>query len=452
MLTIRIRKKRFILGSDQFVLILTAILLCMSVWEGVLGALQLFGIKESNNIFFNITGSFYNPGPFGCFIAMTFPLFIYISYRSGNRWILLIARLVVLLDVLVISASLSRTAWLACIMGSVVAFNDKVKPFLKRIDAVILIIFISMVCLLGAFVLKEDSAKGRILMWKVAVLAINSNPFEGVGWKNVGGAYGDAQEDYFSTECRSEEERQIADAPRYVFNEYLQIAIAFGWGWMLIMIFIFVMAITSSIKARRFEICGCMAAVMVVMFASYPFQFQISVITMAMICVIALLSNDYWINKYIVIPTVIVGSIVIIFMKSTDSIEWSFYNGQVLHRTQKYNESNDVLKLLIEESSDPMILNLIGKNYNYIGKLDSAEYYLIRSTKRCPNRLYPHYLLMKLYEDTLYFNKDRLVREAEFIIMHKEKIHSPAIDDMKKEAYNILYQIGVKNSIINLSK
>ena len=74
-----------------------------------------------------------------------------------------------------------------------------------------------------------------------------------------------------------------------------------------------------------------------------------------------------------------------------------FQTGLALHKSGQWEKSNGVMMDLLHHSSDPMPLNIIGKNYTELNMHDSAEYYLHRSTMRCPNRLYPHYLLMKLY-------------------------------------------------------
>ena len=87
-----------------------------------------------------------------------------------------------------------------------------------------------------------------------------------------------------------------------------------------------------------------------------------------------------------------------------------------------------------------MILNIIGKNYRALGMADSAEYYLKKSANRCPNRLYPHYLLMQLYGDTLSLDRQAQRREAEIIMTMQEKILSPAVEEMRSEAEKVLTQ------------
>ena len=85
-----------------------------------------------------------------------------------------------------------------------------------------------------------------------------------------------------------------------------------------------------------------------------------------------------------------------------------------------------------------MVLNIIGKNYRALGMCDSAEYYLQKSVNRCPNRLYPHYLLMQLYGDSTCLNPSAQQREARILLDMNEKIPSPAVDEMRMEAQSIL--------------
>ena len=110
-----------------------------------------------------------------------------------------------------------------------------------------------------------------------------------------------------------------------------------------------------------------------------------------------------------------------------------FQTGLALHKSGQWEKSNEVMMDLLSHSSDPMPLNIIGKNYTELNMRDSAEHYLHRSTLRCPNRLYPHYLLMKLY---LRQPADSAAarREAKILLSTKEKVPSPAIEEMREEA------------------
>ena len=221
-----------------------------------------------------------------------------------------LAWVVIVLDAVLLPASMSRTAWCAAVAGSVVAlFGNKVMLFGRRLKEVctwrrggntipltknspltlysslLIIIAICSLLIFGAYRMKEGSADGRFLMWKVAAGAVSPHPFEGVGWRNVAGAYREAQELYFASGSASTNEILVADAPEYVFNEYLQIAIAYGWGWSLLMVTVLIVAFVSAFRRGSYGMAGSVAACAVVMTASYPFQFPISILTIGVICI-----------------------------------------------------------------------------------------------------------------------------------------------------------------------
>ena len=65
------------------------------------------------------------------------------------------------------------------------------------------------------------------------------------------------------------------------------------------------------------------------------------------------------------------------------------------------------MKEALQRSCDPMILNVIGKNYQQMGDCLSAEDWFIRSTHRLPGRIYPYYLLAKLYAEPGFRQPDK---------------------------------------------
>ena len=297
----------------------------------------------------------------------------------------------------------------------------------------------------GVYRMKQGSADGRFLMWKVAAGAVSSHPFEGVGWQHVAGAYSMAQERYFASGMASPGEILVADAPEYVFNEYLQIAIAYGWGWSLLMIAVLIGAFVSAFRNGRYGIAGSVAACAVVMTASYPFQFPISILTIGAICIAAFLGSGKLPRKKFNIQTSTFKIIIVLggtLFLTIDCKKFDqnvlFQTGLALHKSGQWKKSNDVMINLLPHSSDPMPLNIIGKNYTEINMCDSAEFYLRRSTLRCPNRLYPHYLLMKLYlkEPT---DSAAARREAKILLSTKEKVPSPAVEQMRKEAVKLMH-------------
>ena len=84
-------------------------------------------------------------------------------------------------------------------------------------------------------------------------------------------------------------------------------------------------------------------------------------------------------------------------------------------------------------SCDPMNLNIIGKNYQAIGKYEKAEEYFIRSTHRLPGRIYPYYLLAKLYAEPEYRHPEILKQAVQIVLTKEPKVQSTAIREMREE-------------------
>ena len=419
--------------------LLVLVILLVGLFEAAWGLLQLFGIVSSGHFRYAFSGSFYNPGPYACFLAVVMPLALNVSIHAGNKLQKTLGMSMVAACAILIPASLSRTALIAGAIGGVCATWDNISAIYHRTPKrlVIILVIITMIAA-GAICVKKDSAKGRFLMWKIAMTAVADVPVNGVGWEHVAGCYGNAQEQYFASGEGTDDERLVADAPMFVFNEYLQIAIAFGPIAAFCVVGVMLGGINVALNNKSRGIAGCAISAAVVMFASYPFQFAIFVITITMIMLGAWWSSAYPIVR--ICGSIVTLSLCALFLtyNSTVDVGSRFAEGLLLHRSYNYKESNECLLELVGYSGDPMILNVIGKNYCSLGMPDSAEHYFTRSTHRCPNRIYPHYLLMQLYNDSAYHDHDALMRELSIVIETKEKIPSPAIDEMRTEARNIL--------------
>lgn len=346
----------------------------------------------------------------------------------------------VALAAMIIPATLSRTAWIASLAGATVALSDKIAPILyrQRKIALVLTVAIAAFAFTGCYFLKKDSADGRLLMWKVAADAAMEAPLTGVGWDRVAGSYGDAQERYFAAGKGSEQEVMVAGAPEYVFNEYLQVAIAFGTPAALWMMALLIGAIAAAVNAKAFGLAGAAVAVAVVMTASYPLQFPLFTVTIGVVLAGCYLSaRKGWIRLAGCIAT-IASAWLLLANSSAKDVSGEFNAGRSLHRVERYRKSIDCLLAIAPYSSDPMPLNIIGKNYQALGMPDSAAHYFRRAANRCPNRLYPHYLLMQLYADSASYDRDLMLQEARILATKKEKVPSPAVDEMRRKALTIL--------------
>lgn len=418
--------------------IMSFVILALGISEMLMGLLQITGVTYSLHSRYIATGNFYNPGPYACYLAVSFPIAISWTCTRDSRIKSWIGIGYVMICVLLISLTMSRTAIIACTAGSVIALWNKIgRIHLTKWQ----ITYSAAICvvLIGSFYyVKKDSADGRMLMWKVALKATNDVPATGVGWQNVAGAYGIAQEKHFASGKSKTQEILVADAPKYVFNEYLQTAIAYGPVAACVLIFLVTGGIILAITNKSYAFAGSASAAAIVMFASYPLQFPFFAVTIAIILSGAWLSSSSKVTG--LAGCIITVTACTLFLKTNDTIDvhTEFNVAHSMHQSGDYRGSNARLLRLLDHSADPMILNIIGKNYKAMRQPDSAEHYFRRAANRCPNRLYPHYLLMHLYGDSAYLDKKAERQEAEYILTVHEKISSPAIDDMRREARKIL--------------
>ena len=110
-----------------------------------------------------------------------------------------------------------------------------------------------------------------------------------------------------------------------------------------------------------------------------------------------------------------------------------FEYAQCLSNQKEYELSNLYLENATSLKVDPMIYNVMAKNYQAMGKLKEAERWLWKSIHLLPERLYPYYLLTKLYADTGY-NEQQKARNMAGVVLTKEpKVHSRAIREMREE-------------------
>lgn len=334
--------------------------------------------------------------------------------------------------------------------------------------------------LAGVYLMKKDSADGRLLMWKVSVHAIAGQPWRGYGWDGVPGAYGQAQEDYFSAGNYTETEERVAGSPEYVFNEYLQVAMAWGVPVLLMALLVVGGSGYAGHRQKEYGLCGALLSLAVFSFSSYPFQFLLFVVALALlvtgcaiktlssrrplVCmagtVFLLLSAGYgcyqvyrwkevretassaWHRKQMFYRSGAYEQAAEVYAEIYEDMKWNarylFEYGHALHKLHRNEESNVVMKEALKVSGDPMILNIIGKNEQEAGNYAEAEYWLIRSTHRLPGRIYPYFLLAKLYAEPGFYQRQKLEQAARMVMEKEPKVQSTAIRQMREEIKKLL--------------
>ena len=412
-------------------LIVWLLILAGSV-EAVWGLLQVYGYEPSNHSLYALTGSFYNPGPYSGFLAMCLPLALH-EWLTGKGIRKHLALVALVLMGVVLPSGMSRSAWLAALMASgyVVAMHYREK--LYRYWKVVLAGGLLLILLgIGAYHWKNDSADGRLLMWKIAAKEVPVTI--GVGWENVAGAYGDAQERYFASGKGTEQEKHVAGAAEYVFNEYLQVSIAWGFPVFVVILIMVIVVFSWGHRDRLYGVCGGLFSLAVFAFSSYPFQFLEFILAfLALLVACAMGQRKKWVGMLALVLGIGLG-VYLSANRPQKNARRMFERAHALHKAGEWQASTDLLKETMKVSSDAMILNIIGKNYQAMGQCKITEHWFIRSTHRLPNRIYPYYLLAKLYaEHPKVFPKEKLEWAARMVLEKEAKVESSAIRQMREE-------------------
>lgn len=438
--------------------------------ESCLGLCQVAGWKPSNNALFPLTGHFDNPGPYGGYIAILLAVCVswavprLHSVRAGlfsstALWITLISTF---MGSIVLIGSLSRSAWagFAIAMASFMFRNG-----LRR--KAVLLISIALLLCIPVFLIKRESAIGRMHIWRIESRVTAKNPWTGVGRGHGLGAYGLEQAVFFKEKERSETVKKVAGSPEYAFNEYLGIGMEHGVPGLLASMLLTCSVIGLLIHNKSPFAYGAIVYA-VFAFGSYPlslWRFRVLGFALIVSAIVSLFYN----TKTVYIASASAGAIVLCLVwacfrydslkQGNMELSWrniSHFSGDTLyddaiqeyeslypelrlnyrflydygHRlfeAGRYQDAITILKEGASLSSDPMFHNIIGRCLEQAGQYDEAEKEFILSHYMVPGRLYPLVLLKEMYE------RQGLYNESEAIVEEIRKIPiNPKNDTMKK--------------------
>ena len=108
-----------------------------------------------------------------------------------------------------------------------------------------------------------------------------------------------------------------------------------------------------------------------------------------------------------------------------------FEYGLALNKVGYYMESDSILKMGTERSSDPMFWDIMGNNSLALGDYREAERCYKHAFYMLPNRLYPLYLLAKLYHEE--GDTTQFLKMADNIDLFVSKVESKNTDRLRNE-------------------
>jgi O-antigen ligase len=405
-------------------------------------------------------------------------------HENGRRLTTILCFITALCIILILPSAMSRASWLAALGGCAfvgIAYSVSEKKgglfrsYFQKYRKKIILLSVAAVVLLavsmaGLFLLKKDSASGRAFIWKIALQTIVKHPF-GVGLGNFAGSYGEVQAAYFASGAGSEREEYVAEGVEYAFNEYLQICIETGIIPFLVFLAFAVSVLVSGIRNRNILPAGSLVSLLIFASMSYPFNVLPFIIAFVFLSALCMTDNNHAGNdqpkkqypKFVIWAFLMTVPVSIALLSADspsnfnfqlsyqayqqwskhreigqeqypylqDEIKFLFEYAQSLSKSGEYEKSNKILQEAMQISCDPMLYNIMGKNYQSLQEYKLAEQNLQKAANLVPSRLYPHYLLAKLYYEMGLMEKTEL--EINIVLTKTPKVDSKAVEEMRKE-------------------
>ena len=221
------------------------ILIGIAVWstiESLLAILQKLGCISSNHPMFDVTGSFGNPGPLGGLLAVGLlvnAVFLYDGIKRKSYRYSIAYAMFSLLVVVGLWLSQSRAGWMAVWTGGFFLLCSSMyrRMYRKRFYLCLFSLFIFFLLFFAwAYLLKKNSADGRLLIWLNTWHMVLDNPLCGLGTGGWLSNYMHYQAEYFMQHPDSSY-LMLADNVAYPYNEYLLLLAEHGIIGLLCLVF-----------------------------------------------------------------------------------------------------------------------------------------------------------------------------------------------------------------------
>ena len=452
-----------------FIIVLLVISGC---YEAVLGLWQIV-TGESRHTLYLFTGSFLNPGPYSAYllIALVAGLLakdeiISLSRKysqSGSRYITAFYFVLLAIPAIMLPATWSRAAIIAFILVCLLAYKKNYWRWKYAIWGV------CIATILILYFIKQNSADGRMLTWIACCKTWSHVPWLGVGIGGFKNACAKGIAELYATDPANRlfASGNVAD---YAFCDILKILVEQGIVGVIFCLIVTAMTLHNVYSYSRSLFYSLLSLLLFSLF-SYPFELYPF---RAIAVIIAVLSSQVAYNEegkrigplflFLIGIAIMAGYMAKeinlrskidkeadmllysqpylmedfkkISSKESDNPRFLFIFAKTLRNNGMYNDSNAFLHQGVLASNDPMFFLLQGNNYKDMACYNLAEQAYIKSYAMMPNRIYPLYQLMLLYESI--GHEEKAKRMAKKILESKLKIDSQATEYIKNKARAIL--------------
>ena len=461
---------------------LIAAILCVA--QAAYGMLQYFHVAAASNGF-RVTGSFDNPAGFAACLCAGFPVALYFTCgeKSWRRYLAAAAGAIMIAAV-ALSASRAGVVSLAAV--GLAVFFGRVKMAARQKVAIATVLL--LVALSGLYLLKKDSANGRLLIWRCSWEMVKEKPLFGHGAGGFKAHYMNYQARYFEQRPDSEY-AALANNVNRPFSEYVLLLTNFGLAGFALLLAAAGFLWKSFLRCRREKIvraaAGCLLSVAVFALFSYPLTYPFVWVMLMLSAAVIICRAKYPVKipgrvlypvKLLTMPAILLF-VWAAWQRMANEMRWCKIAHQSLsgkteqmlpeyerlHPAMSGNESflyNYAVELNVAGHYDKSLQigndcerlwadydlqMLMAQNYQELQSYAEAEKHYWKAASMCPVKFMPLYELAKLYEAT--GKETEALVMAERIIVKGIKIPSPVIAVIKKKMQELANRINDKISI-----
>ena len=321
------------------------------------------------------------------------------------------------------------------------------------------------------FFLKQGSALGRTFIWRLSLGMLTDNGWLGTGLGSFAGEYGKVLQTFFSSKDNIVSYAMNADVIDYAFCDILQVGVEQGW---IGVIFCLMTVGVTMWRLRKISVVLLGGAVALVVFSLFSYSFQLFPYQMVMVVLMAKAAERSSLGvafsgrKIALLCLPLCGVMGLCYHLANRHLQahrsyktmarmthetflqdynrllplceddkyFLFDYAHLLRVNKHWMDSNAMLRRGLLVSNDPMFWVLMGNNHRDLGQYREAEICYDKAFVQMPNRIYPLYQKMCLYQQLNRQADARVI--AKKILDFQEKVSSQAVSDMKKNAKKCL--------------
>lgn len=454
---------RMVFGGRQLSgWVLTGALLVCGCYEALSGIAQMVNGTSRHGVYL-LTGNFQNPGPYSAYLMMGIAaglaaLCPSCSYRKA-RWPVMLS---VAVMAIVLPATWSRAAFLGVAIAALWICRRYYWKYRYAVWGSLLL------AALLFYYIKQGSADGRIIIWRAALAAWQDAPWLGVGTDGFCHAVAGGMARLHDGGM----DLSSAGVTDNAYNILLKILVEQGIVGVAFAVALCASVLPVLYRNGRPQFYAMLSLLVFSMF-SYPFDLlPYNIIAVMMVAWSESVGGRTLSGTGRVVPLLLAVCLAVagwqtcrlvresreadegyglirgicdeaftrdyyeLLPMEGDNANFLFDFGKILRQSGRYNDSNAMLSQGTQCSADPMFYVLIGNNYRDMRLYGLAEQAYRRAFAVMPNRLYPLYQLMLMYDEMGDGNGAKAM--AKRIIEMKPKIESPATREMKEKAQRLL--------------